>query len=130
MAGRYTTANMPWDTFNHPAAPASVLRGWLLIGAAVRRRREGLRLSQRDLQRLSGTHQSVISRMERGRLAGMRWSRFAQLVDALDGLDFGQPTTNHWIALSHRREALAREAAAEAPRAEAPRAEAPRAQAP
>jgi len=55
----------------------------------------------------------------------MRWSRFAQLVDALDGLDFGPPTTNHWIGLNHRREALAREAAAETPRAQAPRAEAP-----
>ena len=124
MAGRYTSSKMPWDTFNQPAAPASVRRGWLLIGAAVRRRRQGLRLSQRDLQRLSGTHQSVISRLERGRLAGMRWSRFAELVDALDGLDFGPPTTNHWIALSHRREALAREAGAEAPRAEAPGVEA------
>ena len=55
----------------------------------------------------------------------MRWSRFAQLVDALEGLDFGPPTTNHWIALNHRREALAREAPAEAPRAEASRTEAP-----
>lgn len=61
-------------------------RGCLLMGRLVRDRREQLRLSQRQLERLSGVDQTVISRLENGRLTGIRWSRFMKLVDALGGL--------------------------------------------
>ena len=100
---RYT-AQMPWESIDRIARP-EVERGWALIGAAVKRRREGLALTQRDLERRSGISQSAISRLENGRLRGMRWSRFARLVDAMDGLDFGVPTTRHWIGLDRRRSA-------------------------
>ncbi|MEX2184596.1 MAG: helix-turn-helix domain-containing protein [Chloroflexota bacterium] len=97
---------MPWDETGRRVYRPAVLRGWALIGLAVRRRRLALALSQRDLQRRSGVSQSLISRLENGVLRGMRWSRFAQLVDALDGLDFPTPPTNHWMALDQRHALL------------------------
>lgn len=63
-------------------------RGFELIGAAVRRRRVKLGLTQRDLERLTGVHQSTISRLETGDRCGLRWKRFAQIVGVLGGLDF------------------------------------------
>lgn len=59
-----------------------------LIGAAMRRRRERLGWSQRDLGRRTGVDQSTISRLENGVRCGLRWSRFAAVVAVLDGLDF------------------------------------------
>lgn len=38
------------------------------------------------LEAQSGIDQTVISRLENGRQYGIRWSRFALLVDALGGL--------------------------------------------
>jgi len=57
----------------------------------VKRRRITLRWSQRDLERVSGVDQTVISRLENGVLSGMRFSRFARLVAAMNGLDVDQP---------------------------------------
>jgi hypothetical protein len=64
-------------------------RGMEIIGAAVRRRRIALGLSQMDLSRRTGIHQSIISRVERAQRWGLAWRRFARLVAMLDGLDFG-----------------------------------------
>ena len=58
-----------------------------LIGQMVRNRRHRLGWSQRYLEMLSGLDQTVISRIENGRQFGVRWCRFADLVDALGGLD-------------------------------------------
>lgn len=93
---------MPWDEFNAKGSPPEVIRGWELIGAAVTRRRTRLCLSQPDLERRSGISQSSISKLENGRLRAMNWARFARLVEALDGLDFGSPTILHWIGLDAR----------------------------
>ena len=60
--------------------------GFDLIGAEVRRRRYALGWSQRVLEARSGIDQTVISRIENGKQYGIRWSRFARLVDALGGL--------------------------------------------
>jgi len=90
---------MPWNETNQWVPLDAVVRGWAMIGSAVNRRRVALAISQRDLSRRTGISQSVISRLEGGKLRGMRWSRFALLVDALDGLDFGALPTHHWIAL-------------------------------
>lgn len=81
---------MPWD---HDAKAAKerdpvTARGMRRIGAATRDRRERMNLSQRRLGVLTGLHQSTISRFERGERCGMRWSRFAVMVEVLGGLDF------------------------------------------
>jgi len=62
-----------------------------LLGGTVRRRRLRHAWSQRDLQSLSGIDQGAISRLENGKLNGLRWQRFARIVDALDGLEYAAP---------------------------------------
>jgi transcriptional regulator with XRE-family HTH domain len=89
---------MDWHDSYRPRS-AQWIRGSQLVGAAVKRRREHLRLSQRDVERRSGVSQSVISRLENGLLPGLTWGRFVLLVNALDGLDFGVLPTHHWIEL-------------------------------
>ena len=62
-------------------------RGYDLIGLVLKRRRLTAGLTQRELERLTYIDQTVISRLENGKQYGLRWSRFAILVSALDGLD-------------------------------------------
>jgi predicted transcriptional regulator len=50
----------------------------------MRRARHERGWSQRDLQRISGVHQTVISRMERGLRPGLRLDAFAEILDALE----------------------------------------------
>ena len=57
----------------------------------VKRRRLTIAWSQRDLERASGIDQSAISRLENGRLSGLRFARFARLVTAMNGLDLDAP---------------------------------------
>jgi len=101
---------MPWDVTGRRIHRPEVIRGWALMGVAVRRRREALALSQRGLQKRCGVSQSVISRLETGTLKGLSWSRFAALVDAMDGLDFPTPSTKHWISLDEHHARLDAEA--------------------
>lgn len=81
---------MPWyrspDWEDSPTA-----RGMRLIGARVRSRRIAAKLSQRQLELMTGIDQTAISRLENGRLFGLRWSRFGRLVAALGGLDDSDP---------------------------------------
>ncbi len=53
------------------------------IGHSVRQARQRAVLSQRQLATLSGLDQSVISRLENGKLPNLRWWRFAGLVAVL-----------------------------------------------
>jgi hypothetical protein len=64
-----------------------VRAGWMVIGELVRARRKALGWSQRDVGRATGITQPAISRLENGRLRGLRWARFGRLVSALGGLD-------------------------------------------
>jgi len=80
-----------WHLFEAESADARRQRGFKLIGQLVLRRRRRLGLSQRQLEQLSGVDQSVISRLENGRLGALRWSRFARVVDALGGLGETEP---------------------------------------
>ena len=48
-------------------------------------------LTQRQLESISGVDQTTISRLENGRLFGMRWTRFARLVHVLGGLAEADP---------------------------------------
>jgi transcriptional regulator with XRE-family HTH domain len=75
---------MAWEqTYRDPQRQ----HGFDLIGEMVRARRHRLGWSQRYLEVLSGIDQTVISRIENGKQYGLRWLRFADLVDALGGLD-------------------------------------------
>jgi transcriptional regulator with XRE-family HTH domain len=82
---------MAWDTFVIRDVEPRTLRGFERIGALVRRRRHRLGISQRQLEYLSGLDQTVISQLENGKLRGLRWSRFADLVGALGGLGETDP---------------------------------------
>ena len=64
--------------------PSMSLVGMAAIGESVREARRRAGLSQRHLGRLCGLDQSVISRLENGKLANLRWWRFAALVGALE----------------------------------------------
>jgi transcriptional regulator with XRE-family HTH domain len=64
-----------------------------LIGDAIRRRRERLGWSQRELGRRTGVDQSSISRLETGQRCGLRWSRFVTIVAILGGLEFDPSAT-------------------------------------
>ena len=75
---------MTW--FERPRDPQEQ-HGFDLIGAIVKRRRVSLGWTQRYVEAVSGIDQTVISRIENGKQYGLRWSRFALLVDALGGVD-------------------------------------------
>jgi transcriptional regulator with XRE-family HTH domain len=79
---------MPWDRIDSEYRDPVVQRGMELIGAAVRRRRERLGWSQRELERRTRVDQTTISRLENGRRVGLRLARLARLVAVLGGLDF------------------------------------------
>lgn len=82
---------MPFDTFeiDEDDGPAIIGAKWL--GAAVRRRRLQLGLTQRRLEGLSGVDQTVISRMETGKLKGIKHARLLVLIGTLGGLDLDSP---------------------------------------
>ncbi len=84
-------AAMSWDTVDFESSDHPGIVGAQAIGRVLRRRREQLGLSQRQLERLSGLDQSVISRLENGKTKGIRFGRFAFLVGSLGGLDPSDP---------------------------------------
>ena len=78
---------MAWPLPDRPNRPPEIQRGWDLVGSMVRRRRIMIRWTQRDLARAVGLAQSTISRLETGRLTGIRFDRFALVVAVMHGLD-------------------------------------------
>jgi hypothetical protein len=78
---------MAWDNEAVRARRPEEQLGWDIIGAMVRRRRIRLGWSQRDLWRAAGVPQSTVSRLENGKLSGIRFKRFALVVGAMGGLD-------------------------------------------
>ena len=71
-------------------------RGYEFIGAMIKRRRTKASMSQRELERLTGIDQPVISRLENGKQYGLRWARFARLVGVLEGLEEPTPAAVSW----------------------------------
>src|SRR5436190_4214680 len=63
--------------------------GFELFGRTLRRRRQWLGWTQRQLEAHSGIDQTVISLLENGKQYGLRWARLADLIDALGGLEVG-----------------------------------------
>ena len=82
---------MAWDSITRSDRDPELQRGWEMVGAMVKRRRTLIGWSQRDLARECGLAQSAISRLESGKLSGVRFGRFAKLVVAMNGLDPGAP---------------------------------------
>jgi len=73
------------------AFDALELSGAEAIGAAVRRGRLAAGLSQRQLAWRAGVSQPIISRLESGRLRGMKLRTLARIVAMLEGgLDFSR----------------------------------------
>ena len=63
--------------------------GFDLFGQTLKRRRQWLGWTQRQLEAYSGIDQTVICRLENGKQYGLRWARLADLIDALGGLEVG-----------------------------------------
>ena len=82
---------MAWNPVERSDRDPELQRGWEIIEAMVKRRRSRIGWSQRDLARACGLAQSAISRLETGKLSGVRFGRFAKLVAAMGGLDPDAP---------------------------------------
>ena len=65
-----------------PPIPPEARRG-ASLGQLLREWRLGRGWSQRDLERISGVNQSIISRLENGRVVGMQLSTLGRLAWAL-----------------------------------------------
>ena len=83
---------MTWHESDRRERHPEVQLGWEIIGGMVKRRRLALAWTQRDLGWASGLAQSAISRLENGRLKGLRMDRLARLITAMGGLDPGLPS--------------------------------------
>ena len=59
--------------------------GLRALGAIVRQARRDAGISQHSLARVVGVDQSVISRLENGKLAGLRLRNLGAVIAALDG---------------------------------------------
>jgi DNA-binding Xre family transcriptional regulator len=68
-----------------PFVGAEIEHGLAVIGAQVRGARRDRRWTQFALERASGVDQTVISRLENGRLTSLRLIRLAAIYAALDG---------------------------------------------
>jgi transcriptional regulator with XRE-family HTH domain len=89
--------DMGWESFDVRRADPFMVIGTRLLGKMVADRPNSLCWSQRDLARYVGCHQSVISRLERGLLLGIRYRRFARIVAVLGGLEPDGPTPEWMI---------------------------------
>jgi predicted transcriptional regulator len=67
------------------------LRGLAIIGQAIYEARRRAGLTQRRLAEICGLHQSTISRLETGRLNGIRLKKLALIVAALESLSVIAP---------------------------------------
>ena len=61
----------------------TITAGWAAIGASIRAARLRRGMTQTALGNRTGVHQSTISRLETGRLTGLRWSKFARIIGTL-----------------------------------------------
>jgi predicted transcriptional regulator len=68
-----------------------VLRGLAIIGRALYEARRRAGVTQRHLAEICGVHQSTISRLECGRLNGIRLKKLAVIVAALESLSVIAP---------------------------------------
>jgi DNA-binding Xre family transcriptional regulator len=91
MRVRSYRAPVAWDQNSRLDRDPEIQRGWEILGRMVKRRRTRIAWSRRDLPRACGLARSAISRLETGKLSGVRFGRFAKLVAAMNGLDPDAP---------------------------------------
>ncbi len=78
------------------------------IGTAIRSRRRQLRWPQRWLAFQARVSQPVISRLETGKLTGIRWQTLARIVGVLSaGRGLELPTLADWPMPSSERDEVA-----------------------
>jgi transcriptional regulator with XRE-family HTH domain len=87
---------MSWDSFDVGRADPGAVDGFKLLGRSFARRRRRLGMTQQTLELASGVDQTVISRLETGRLRGIRWSRLAKIVAVLGGIGESDPPPRWW----------------------------------
>ncbi len=82
---------MPFTTFEVDEDDGPVFDGAKWLGRAVRQRRQALAMTQRQLENVTGIDQTMISRLETGRLKGIKHARLLLLIGVLGGLDLDAP---------------------------------------
>jgi hypothetical protein len=84
---------MPWRTFeiDDDEDGDLAVAGARCIGRLFRRRRQQLGIPQRRLEAQTGVDQTIISRLETGRLKGIKHSKFLTLIGAMGGLSDDDP---------------------------------------
>jgi transcriptional regulator with XRE-family HTH domain len=82
---------MPFSTFEVDADDGPIIGGARWLGQAVRQRRRVLGVTQRQLENVTGIDQTIISRLETGRLKGIKHARLLLLIGTLGGLDLTAP---------------------------------------
>jgi hypothetical protein len=82
---------MPFSTFDIDEDDGPIIVGAVWLGRAVKERRRVLGISQRQLEAVTGIDQTLISRLETGRLKGIKHSRLLLLIGMLGGLDPNAP---------------------------------------
>ena len=85
------------DSFDLEGSDPDALDGFRLLGRVFKQRRHRLGMTQHTLELVSGVDQTVISRLETGRLRGIRWSRLAKIVAALGGIGESDPPPRWWV---------------------------------
>ncbi|HEX5012864.1 MAG TPA: helix-turn-helix transcriptional regulator [Candidatus Limnocylindrales bacterium] len=65
--------------------------GLEILGRALYEARRVAGVTQRQLGEMVGVDQSTISRLERGRLTGLRLTKLALIISGLDALTFDLP---------------------------------------
>lgn len=86
-SGRRYGPVMSWSDDSLAARDPLIQLGWDIVGAMIKRRRQRLGWSQRELARRCSLTQGVISRLENGKLRGLKMSRLAAMVAVMGGLD-------------------------------------------
>ena len=72
----------PWSRAGTPTDLSA--NGMDLLGRWIRESRDAAVMTQAQLARIAGIHQSTLSRLERGRLQGLQLHKLAAVIGALD----------------------------------------------
>lgn len=82
---------MTWSDDGIETRDPLIQLGWDIVGAMIKRRRLQLGWSQRELARRVSMSQGIVSRLENGKLRGLKMRRFAAMVAVMGGLDTAAP---------------------------------------